>query len=90
MGCCGNNAIESHENGGHNNMIPFQSKIQEENIDIKKAFNNEISFRCTYDIKNINNKTLIMNDRIKYIDEENEVINKEIKEKVKILNGNIK
>ena len=43
----------------------------------------EISFRCTYDVKNYN-ETQIINDRC-YVNNR-EVINEEIKSKIKILN----
>ena len=44
----------------------------------------EISFRCTYDVKNYN-ETQIINDRC-YVNNR-EVINEEIKSKIKILNN---
>ena len=88
MGCSNDKVLETRESKGNTNVI--QSKIQEENNDNKKVFNNEISFRCTYDIKNINDKILIINDRLKYDDEEFEIINEEIKGKIKLLNGNKK
>jgi hypothetical protein len=44
----------------------------------------EISFRCTYDVKNYN-ETKIINDRC-YVNNR-EVINEEIKSKIKILNN---
>ena len=47
----------------------------------------EISFRCIYDIKNYNENQII-NDRC-YVNNR-EVINEEIKSKIKILNGNQK
>ena len=46
----------------------------------------EISFRCTYDIKDINDYIQIINDRYFLYDK----INNEIKSKIKILNGNKK
>ena len=46
----------------------------------------EISFRCTYDIKDINDDIQIINDRCFLYDK----INDEIKSKIKILNGNKK
>ena len=45
----------------------------------------KISFRCTYDIKN-GNEIRIINDR-SFVDDNREVINEEIKSKIKILNG---
>ena len=44
----------------------------------------EISLRCTYDVKNYN-ETKIINDRC-YVNNR-EVINEEIKSKIKILNN---
>ena len=46
--------------------------------------NNKVSFRCFYDVKNINEEIKIINDRFK------DKINKEIKSKIKILNDNKK
>ena len=46
----------------------------------KKADKNMISFRCIYEIKDLN-KHQIINDRFRNI------INEEIKSKIKILNG---
>ena len=51
---------------------------------------NEISFRCTYDIKDINDNIQIINDRLFDESLEKYLINKEIKSKVKILNGDKK
>ena len=47
--------------------------------------NNQVSFRCFYDIKNINEEMQIINDTDNYNN-----INNEIKSKIKILNGNKK
>ena len=46
--------------------------------------NNKVSFKCFYDVKNINEEIQIINDRFK------DKINKEIKSKIKILNGDKK
>ena len=48
----------------------------------------EPSFRCTYDVKN-GNEIRIINDRC-FVDNNREVINEEIKSKIKILNDNKK
>ena len=47
--------------------------------------NNQASFRCFYDVKNINEEIQIINDT-----DINNKINKEIKSKIKILNDNKK
>jgi len=59
-----------------------------ESINNSPLNNNQISFRCFYDVKNTYDEISIIND--KDIDIEIKVINKEIKSKIKILNNNKK